>query len=254
MWVEVVEDYEELSLRAAGKVATLVRKKPNAVIGFATGSTPIGLYKQLIRLHKEEGLDFSGITTFNLDEYIGLAPDHPQSYNKFMWEELFAEINVRREAVNIPIGNVEDVDRFCVNYERSIVEAGGLDMQILGIGKNGHLAFNEPGSSLQSRTRRTALTRNTIASNARFFDSPNQVPRFAITMGVGSIMEARQLLMLASGADKAAAIQAALEGPVSIMMPASIMQMHPDVRVILDAAAAAELEFDHHDGIAEPRG
>lgn len=254
MRVEVVENYEALSLKGAKHVAELIRAKPDAVIGFATGSTPVGLYKELIRMHQNDGLDFSGITTFNLDEYIGLAPDHKQSYHYFMWDELFGSINVNRKWVNIPMGVVDNVEQFCNEYEQKISTAGGLDLQILGIGTNGHLAFNEPGSSLQSRTRRTILTADTVASNARFFESADEVPRHAITMGIGSILEARQLIMLAGGAGKAHAVKASLEGPVTAMMPGSAMQLHPDVYVYLDAAAASKLEYNHHDGIAEPKG
>jgi glucosamine-6-phosphate deaminase len=253
MWVEVVADYEAMSLKAAEKVADLVRKKPEAVVGFATGSTPLGLYRHLIRLHREEGLDFSGITTFNLDEYIGLGPDHPQSYHRFMWEALFNALNVNPESVHIPSGLALDIDRYCAEYEESLAKKGGMDLQILGIGTNGHLAFNEPGGSLNSRTRSTLLTSNTLSKNARFFESIDRVPRSAITMGIGSIMEARKLLMLASGEEKAEAIQASLEGPLTAMMPASILQCHPSVHVVLDEGAAANLAFHHHEGIAEPK-
>lgn len=254
MRVEVVENYDVLSLRAAEHVAGLIKSKPKAVIGFATGSTPLGLYRQLIRMHRDEGLDFSGLTTFNLDEYIGLAPEHEQSYNYFMWDELFGSINVNPELVNIPLGTVDDIEQYCQEYEEKIAAVGGLDLQILGIGTNGHLAFNEPGSSLRSRTRRTILTADTVASNARFFESADEVPRHAITMGIGSILDARQLLMLAGGAGKATAVKASLEGPLTAMMPGSAMQLHPDVHVYLDFAAASGLEYHHHDGIAEPKG
>ena len=251
MLVDIVSDYESLSDRAAEKVATLVRKNPTAVIGFATGSTPLGLYSRLVQFHKNDGLDFSQITTFNLDEYIGLPADHVQSYTYFMNEHLFSHINVDPVRVHLPDGMSDDIEGHCAWYEEQINRAGGIDLQILGIGANGHLAFNEPGSSLGSRTRIKTLTSETVQSNARFFENPDQVPRYAITMGVGTIMEARALLLLASGAGKADAIQATLEGPVTAMVPATIVQLHRDAHTIIDEEAASKLAYDHHDGIAE---
>lgn len=253
MLVDIVADYEQLSDMAAEKVAALVKAKPDAVIGFATGSTPLGLYQRLVQKHKNEGLDFSKMTTFNLDEYIGLPADHLQSYAYFMWRHLFSHINVQKDAVHLPDGMSDDIDGHCAWYEEQIEAAGGLDMQILGIGANGHLAFNEPGSSLGSRTRIKTLTADTVHSNARFFDAADQVPRYAITMGVGTIMEARQLLLLASGTGKADAIKATLEGPVTAMVPATIVQLHRDAHTIIDETAASKLQYNHHDGIAEKK-
>ncbi|MFK7847331.1 MAG: glucosamine-6-phosphate deaminase [Rhodothermales bacterium] len=251
MLVDTVADYETLSEKGAEKVAHLIHSKPDAVIGFATGSTPVGLYQRLVQLHENDGLDFSGITTFNLDEYIGLSADHVQSYSYFMWRHLFSHINVTSAKVHLPDGMCDDIDAHCAWYEEQIVAAGGLDMQILGIGANGHLAFNEPGSSLGSRTRIKTLTTETVHSNARFFDTADQVPKYAITMGVGTIMEARKLLLLASGSGKAAAIKATLEGPVTAMVPATIVQLHRDAHTIIDEMAASQLDYHHHDGIAE---
>ncbi len=246
MLVIIKENYDEMSKEAAKQVAALVRKKPDCVIGFATGSTPLGLYKELIRMHKEEGLDFSKITTFNLDEYVGLPPEHPQSYHYFMWENLFNHINVNPSNVYIPMGMADDIDAFCEWYENKIKEVGGIDLQILGIGANGHIAFNEPGSSLGSRTRIKTLTEKTRQDNARFFSSMEEVPKYAITMGVGTIMEARRLLLLASGTSKAEAIRATVEGPIMAKYPATIVQLHRYATVIIDKDAASKLEADYH--------
>jgi glucosamine-6-phosphate deaminase len=206
MLVVVVEDYDELSKEGARRVADLVRKKPDCVLGFATGSTPLGTYAELIRMHREEGLDFSKVVTFNLDEYVGLPPSHERSYRYFMWKNLFDHINVDPRYVHIPDGMAEDVERQCEWYEARIQQFGGIDLQILGIGANGHIAFNEPRSSLGSRTRIKTLTEKTRKDNARFFSSLEEVPKFAITMGVGTIMEAHGLLLMASGRENADAV------------------------------------------------
>jgi glucosamine-6-phosphate deaminase len=245
MLVYIKENYDEMSKEGARLIAELVRKKPNCVLGFATGSTPLGLYKELIRLHRHEGLDFSKITTFNLDEYVGLPPEHDQSYHYFMWENLFKHINVDRRFVHIPMGMAQDIDVFCEWYEAQIARAGGIDLQILGIGANGHIAFNEPGSSLGSRTRIKTLTGTTLEANARFFKNSSEVPKCAITMGVGTIMDAKQLLLLASGAAKADAIVATCEGPITAKWPATIVQMHRYAIVVVDKAAAAKLTMKY---------
>jgi len=241
MLVIVKEDYDEMSKEAAKIVAALVRKKPDCVLGLATGSTPIGLYKELIRMHKEEGLDFSKVTTFNLDEYVGLPPEHDQSYHYFMWENFFKHINIDPGKVHIPHGMADDIEEHCGWYEERIKKVGGIDLQVLGIGANGHIAFNEPGSSLGSRTRIKTLTEKTRQDNARFFKSIDEVPKYAITMGIGTIMEARQLLLLASGKNKAHAIKITVEGPITAMVPATIVQMHPKATIIVDKEAASEL-------------
>ena len=246
MLVVIKKDYEEMSREGAKQIAGLVRKKPDCVIGFATGSTPLGMYRELIRLHNAEGLDFSKVTTFNLDEYVGLPPAHDQSYHYFMWENLFKHINVNPSKVHIPMGMAEDIEAFCEWYERKIVEAGGIDLQILGIGANGHIAFNEPGSSLGSRTRIKTLSEKTRKDNARFFKNMAEVPKYAITMGVGTIMEARQLLLLANGAGKADAISATVEGPITAKCPATIVQLHRYATVLIDKAAAAKLESSYN--------
>ena len=232
---------EEASLIAARHVAHLVRRKPDAVLGLATGATPLSLYRELVRMHRDEGLDFSRVTTFNLDEYVGLAPNHAASYHTFMHENLFAHVNVQPSMIHIPDGLTHDVPAFCRDYEEAIRAAGGIDLQVLGIGTDGHIGFNEPSSSLASRTRIKTLTPRTRRDNVASFGRPENVPFHVITMGVGTIMDAREVLLLAFGAKKAAAIAAAVEGPITAMSPASILQMHPVAKCIVDEAAAARL-------------
>jgi glucosamine-6-phosphate deaminase len=223
---------------AARIIARLLSDKPTAVIGLATGSTPLSLYRMLIAME----LDWSQVTTFNLDEYIGLPHDHAQSYHSFMWENLFKHVNISRENIHIPDGNASDIPRFCREYEERITAAGGIDLQVLGIGTDGHIGFNEPTSSLASRTRIKTLTQQTCKDNARFFGNEESVPHHVITMGIGTIMEARQNLLLAFGQNKARAIAEAVEGPITSINPASILQMHPLAKVILDEPAAAHLK------------
>ena len=257
MLVEILPDYDAVSERAARLVSEEIRRRSlrtgHAVLGCATGSTPIGLYQRLISRDDPEAPDFSKVTTFNLDEYVGLSPEHPQSYWHFMREHLFDHVGIDTDRIHIPDGMAADLDAACAGYERSIEEAGGIDLQILGIGSNAHLAFNEPGSSLGSRTRVQTLTAKTLADNARFFGEAEAPPHEAVTMGLGTIMDARKLLMLASGTGKAAAVRAALEGPVTAMCPASVLQMHPHAHILLDEDAASALAYGHHDGIAEPK-
>jgi glucosamine-6-phosphate deaminase len=247
MEVIIQPDAKAGSVAAARVVARLVREKPNAVLGLATGSTPLALYKELIRLHQEEGLDFSQVTTFNLDEYIGLEKEHPQSYYTFMWENLFSQINIKPENVHLPDGMASDVPASCAAYEQAILDAGGIDLQVLGIGSDGHIGFNEPTSSFASRTRSKTLTQQTVADNARFFDGDEtQVPHHCITMGIGTIMDARMNLMLAFGAAKAEAIAATVEGPVCSMLPASLLQHHSIAKVFIDEAAASALKLSDY--------
>jgi len=245
MEVIVKETYEEVSRLAAELIADVIRRKPKAVLGLATGSTPLGTYKELIRLHQEEGLDFSRVNTFNLDEYVGLAHDHPQSYHCFMWENLFKHLNVNPRNVHIPDGTAKDIPGFCRWYEEQIVKSGGLDVQLLGIGGNGHIAFNEPGSSLGSRTRVKTLDERTRQDNARFFRNMNEVPRYAITMGIGTIMDARQLVLLANGSGKADAITRTCEGPITAIVPATIVQLHPKATIIVDKPASVKLTREY---------
>jgi len=241
MLVMIKDSYDEMSKEAAKIVADRIRKKPNLVLGLATGSTPLGLYRELIRMNKEEGLSFAKVTTFNLDEYIGLPRTHDQSYYYFMWENLFKHIDIDKRYINVPDGMAVDIDAHCEWYENEIKRCGGIDLQILGIGGNGHIAFNEPGSSLGSRTRIKTLTEQTVKDNARFFKSMDEVPKYAITMGIGTIMEAKEVILMANKTAKAEAIKAAIEGPVTHMTPASIIQMHRKAYVILDKEAASKL-------------
>jgi glucosamine-6-phosphate deaminase len=243
MEIIIGETYEQMSKAAAKAVAEVLNSKPNAVLGLATGSTPLGVYKELARMHKSEGLDFSRVTTFNLDEYVGLKKDHPQSYHYFMHENLFKHINIPVQNVYIPSGTPGNCAAFCQWYERRIEECGGIDLQLLGIGTDGHIAFNEPSSSLGSRTRIKTLAQSTIQDNARFFEKSEDVPIYAITMGVGTILEARKIFFLANGANKADAVTKAIEGPVTSMITASAIQLHPDVIAYLDRAAAGKLSM-----------
>ncbi|MEM2088488.1 MAG: glucosamine-6-phosphate deaminase [Thermoproteota archaeon] len=258
MRVIIAKDYDEMSRKAAKIIAEQIRRKSNSVLGLATGSTPLGTYKELIRMHREEGLDFSKIVTFNLDEYYGLAPNHPQSYHYFMFENFFNHININPKNVHIPDGLAKDVKAFCEKYEAEIKKAGGIDLQILGIGRDGHIAFNEPGAPLMGRTTLIALAEETIRDNARFFKNADEVPRLAITMGCGTIMEARKIVLLANGEGKADAIAATVEGPVTSQITASILQMHPDTIVIVDEPAASKLKrkdyYMHINKLFEEKG
>ena len=235
----IIQPTQQAATEVAAKIiARWLRDKPTAVLGLATGSTPLSLYRMLIAME----LDWSQVTTFNLDEYIGLPRDHAQSYHSFMWENLFKHVNISEENVHIPDGNAQDVPRFCREYEEQISAAGGIDLQVLGIGTDGHIGFNEPTSSLASRTRIKTLTQQTCKDNARFFGSEESVPRHVITMGIGTIMEARQNLLLAFGHNKSRAVAEAVEGPITSINPASILQMHPVTKIILDEPAAADLK------------
>lgn len=222
-------------------IARLLREKPNAVLGLATGSTPVPLYEELFRLHREEGLDFKNVTTFNLDEYMGLAPTHAASYHHFMREKLFRHINIDEKNTHIPDGLTTDVPGTCRKYEEAILAAGGIDLQILGIGGDGHIGFNEPSSSLASRTRIKTLTERTRQDNAPFFDRVEDIPRHVITMGVGTIMDAREIVLLAFGEAKAKTLADAAEGPVTASVPASILQFHQKATILCDEAAASQM-------------
>lgn len=235
----IIQNTPEAATSVAAKIiARLLREKPDAVLGLATGSTPLLLYRELIAMK----LDWRKVTTFNLDEYIGLPQEHPQSYHSFMWENLFRHVNIAKKNVHIPDGNAKDIPKYCAKYEKQICAAGGIDLQVLGIGADGHIGFNEPTSSLASRTRIKTLTRQTVKDNARFFGSEAQVPHHVITMGIGTIMEARQNLLLAFGEKKAKAIAEAAEGPIAAVNPASILQMHPVAKLCLDKGSASRLK------------
>jgi len=254
MEVMIHETYEALSRAAAMEIAEVLYAKPNAVLGMATGSSPLGIYRELVRMHREEGLDFSQVTTFNLDEYVGLPTTHPQSYHHFMHENFFQHVNIAKQNIYIPSGTTNNYRAFCDWYEQRIEDAGGIDVQILGIGSDGHIAFNEPTSSLSSRTRLKTLAKQTIEDNARFFDSPDDVPIYAITMGVGTILEADKVVLVANGENKADAIAAAVEGPVTSMITASALQMHPRTRVFIDPDAASKLSMrDYYEWIQKKK-
>ena len=242
MFVILSKDYAELSRQSAGIVSAAIRKRSDLRLGLATGSTPLGMYRELARMHREDNLDFSRVITFNLDEYLGLAADHPQSSHAFMQTSFFDHANVAPENIHIPDGAASgDLDEYCARYEASIQRAGGIDLQILGIGRNGHIGFNEPSSSLASRTRIKTLTRHTLEDNRRLFPEGQSVPEAAITMGIGTILDARKILLLASGPSKARALARAIEGPVTASVTASALQLHRDVTILADEQAAAEL-------------
>lgn len=238
MKVLVTKNYDEMSKRASEIIAEVVKKSPNAVLGLATGSTPIGTYKELIRMHKEEKLDFSKIKSFNLDEYVGLDGDNPNSYRYYMDNELFNHINIKKENTNVPDGKAKDLLDFCKNYDKRIEEAGGLNLQLLGIGSNAHIAFNEPADELSANTNVAKLTEETIKSNARFFNSMEEVPKKALSMGIGSILKAKRIILLANGKGKAEAVKKLLlTDKVSTWLPASFLLLHPDVTIIVDEDA-----------------
>ncbi len=242
MLVMLKTNRDELNREAARIIASAVRRDPSLTLGLATGSTTIGVYAELARMHREEGLDFSKVVTFNLDEYVGLPADHPQSFRFFMQQNLFCHINVDPANIHIPDGTCRgNYDEYCASYEKSIRQAGGIDLQILGIGRNGHIGFNEPASSLGSRTRLKALTRETLEDNRKFFASDEEMPKCAITVGIGTILEARRIVLLAAGSSKAKAVARAIEGPITASVTASALQLHPDVTFIVNEEAAAEL-------------
>ncbi|MCY8316307.1 glucosamine-6-phosphate deaminase [Bacillus vallismortis] len=245
MRIIVADHYEELCKLSANIVKKHVQEKKDAVLGLATGSTPVGLYKQLISDYQSGEIDFSKVTTFNLDEYAGLSPSHPQSYNHFMHEYLFQHINMQPGHIHIPQGDNPQLEAECKVYEDLIRRAGGIDIQILGIGANGHIGFNEPGSDFEDRTRIVKLSESTIQANARFFGGdPVLVPRLAISMGIQTILEfSRHIVLLASGEEKADAIQKMAEGPVTTDVPASILLKHHQVTVIADQKAARKLKI-----------
>ena len=250
MEIIILPTAAEASEVAARLIARQVREKPSSVLGLATGSTPCKLYQLLARMHREDGLDFSKATTFNLDEYVNLDPTHPASYHQFMEENFFSHVNLVRKNVHIPDGMVADVPAHCADYERAIRKAGGIDLQILGLGSDGHLGFNEPGSSLASRTRIKTLTERTRSDNARFFTGAQEVPHHVITMGLGTIMESRMCLLLAFGKAKAEAVAASVEGPVTASVPGSLLQFHPQAKVLLDAESASLLtRAEYYQGV-----
>ncbi len=245
MKVIVCDTREEMSKKAAEVFAERIKAKPDIVLGLATGSTPEGLYGELAKLNAAGEIDFANVRSFNLDEYLGISPDHDQSYRFFMNEKLFDHVNIDKANTRVLNGQADDPAAECAAFEGEIKAAGGIDVQLLGIGSNGHIAFNEPGSAKDSRTRVVDLKESTIQDNSRFFASAGDVPKQALSMGNGSILEAKEVVLVANGANKAACIAAALEGPASEDCPASLLQAHDNVTFILDKDAAAELQKDY---------
>lgn len=237
MKVIVTKNYDEMSRVAAELFAEVLREKPDGVLGLATGDTPIGLYQNLIAMYREGTLDFSHATSVNLDEYYPITPDNDQSYRYFMNHQLFDHVNMDKARTYVPDGTTKDPDAFCREYEAKIDALGGVDVQVLGIGRNGHIGFNEPDDELIPITHLTALTESTIEANARFFASEDDVPKHALTMGVQSVFKARRILVLASGKNKAEAVRGMLNGNLSTRLPASLLQLHPDVTLICDEDA-----------------
>jgi glucosamine-6-phosphate deaminase len=235
-------DQPAAALLVARIVAHEIRTNPRPVLGLATGSTMEAVYRHLVQMHRETKLDFSQCRTFNLDEYVGLAPTDPHSYRHFMNEHLFRPVNIDLRNTHLPDGRAADLGAECRHYETLITEAGGIDLQLLGIGKSGHIGFNEPLSALRSRTREKALTPTTIKQNAPFFGGEDKMPRRALTMGVGTILDARRCLLLATGESKADIIAQAVEGPITSMVTASALQLHAHATVIVDETAAAKLQ------------
>jgi glucosamine-6-phosphate deaminase len=243
MEVIIKKDGEACGRLAARLIAGLIKEKPNAVLGLATGRTPEPMYSELVKIHQKEKLSFKKVTTFNLDEYVGLSPKHPASYSYYMDEKLFKHIDVPKKQIHIPNGLAKDIPASCMKYEREIKKAKGIDLQVLGLGSDGHIGFNEPSSSLSSRTRIKTLTLKTVKANKVFFASGETMPRHVITMGIGTIMEARQCVLLAYGNSKAEVVAKMVEGPITALVPASILQLHPKTVIIIDEAASSKLKL-----------
>ncbi|MBQ4442927.1 MAG: glucosamine-6-phosphate deaminase [Bacteroidales bacterium] len=249
MRVIIEKNYEEMSRWAANHIVERINafnpteKKP-FVLGLPTGSTPIGTYRELVHLHQKGKISFKNVVTFNMDEYVNIAEDHPESYHSFMWNNFFRHIDIPKENVNILNGNAENLEAECARYEAKIQSYGGIDLFMGGIGPDGHIAFNEPGSSLTSRTRVKTLTTDTIIANSRFFDNDvKKVPKTALTVGVGTVMDAREVMILANGHNKARALAHAIEGAVSQMWTVSVLQMHPKGIIVCDDAACDEMTY-----------
>ena len=239
------KDYNDMSRKAANIISAQVILKPDSVLGLATGSSPIGIYEQLIKWYNKGDVDFGGCTTFNLDEYRGLTPDHDQSYHYFMHKNFFDAVNVPAERINLPDGAQLDAERECKRYDAAIKAAGGIDLQLLGLGNNGHIGFNEPGAAFEKETHCVDLTESTIQANKRFFEKVEDVPTQAYTMGIKNIMQARKVLLIVSGEGKAEILDKVLYGPVTPQVPASILQLHNDLTVVADEAAMSVIKANH---------
>ncbi len=237
------KDYQDMSRKAANIISAQIIIKPNCVLGLATGSTPIGTYKQLINWYNKGDIDFSQVSTVNLDEYKGLEPDNPQSYYYFMYENFFKHVNIDLRKVHIPNGMEENIEKECSRYDQLIASLGGVDLQLLGLGNNGHIGFNEPYESFNKTTHCVTLTQSTIDANARFFSATEDIPRYAYTMGIGNIMNANKIVLIVSGSAKAQILKEVVEGPILPNVPASILQLHKDVTVVADQEAASLLEL-----------
>lgn len=236
------KDYAEMSRKAANIISAQLIEKTDCVLGLATGSSPIGTYKKLVERYEKGDLDFSQVKTVNLDEYKGLSGDHVQSYRYFMNDNLFNHVNIKMENTNVPNGLVEDDVAECARYNKVIEDLGGIDLQLLGLGHNGHIGFNEPDDHFEKTTHCVKLTESTINANSRLFDNKDEVPRYAYTMGIQSIMNAKKIVIVVSGTDKAEIVKKAFFGPVTPEVPASILQMHPDVSLVGDEAAFSLIE------------
>ena len=245
MKVIQAKDYDDMSRKAANVVSATVILKPSCVLGLATGSTPIGMYKQLIEWNKKGDLDFQNVSSVNLDEYVGLTTENDQSYHYFMHENLFNHINIGKRSTNVPNGMATDLNKECKRYDDIINNIGGIDLQVLGIGNNGHIGFNEPSNDYEKETHVVNLSEKTIAANSRFFATPEDVPKQAITMGIKTIMQARAVLLVAGGEGKAEIMEEALFGPITPLVPASILQLHPNLTVVADAAALRVVREKH---------
>lgn len=241
MKLHVVKDSVEGSKKAADLIKNIIEEKNDAVLGLATGSTPIEMYKNLIEMYNNGEISFKDVKTINLDEYLGLAGDHEQSYRYFMDENLFNHVDINKDNTAVPNGLAEDYDQHVADYEAMIDALGGQDCQVLGVGINGHIGFNEPSENLELKTHVEDLTESTIEANKRFFESANDVPKKAISMGIGSIFKAKKILVLAFGETKADAIKALEDSKITTMIPVTLLKLHPDVTVIVDEAAASKL-------------
>lgn len=243
MHFKIFSTYEEASTFAATELEAVIRSKPDAVLGLATGSTPEGLYEEMALRHAQGGLDFSQVRTVNLDEYVGLEGTHPQSYRYFMEEKLFSKVNIRRENTHVPQGTAQDLEAAVKGYEALLKSMGAPELQVLGIGANGHIGFNEPGTELEMWSHVADLTEETIEANARFFQTRDEVPRQAISMGIGSIFRAKRILLMAFGESKAQAIKALENSKIDTAIPATLLKLHPNVTIVLDVEAAKLLEL-----------
>ncbi|MBT2513979.1 glucosamine-6-phosphate deaminase [Arthrobacter sp. ISL-30] len=243
MEVVILPGSRQIGALAADAIELLLQRKPNAVLGLATGTSPLTIYEELARRHEEHGVDFSEARGFVLDEYVGLEPGHPQSYREVIRREFTDRVNIKPENVHAPDGSAADIPAACQAYEEAISEAGGVDLQILGVGTDGHIGFNEPGSSLSSRTRIKTLIEQTRKDNARFFGSISEVPHHVLTQGLGTILEAKHVILVATGAQKAQTVRDFVEGPVAAICAASVLQMHPHTTILIDEAAASSLKL-----------